>query len=194
MAGVCAPGAQGREREPMKEESRGKRLAINMAAQVISFAVSVGISFFLTPFIVEKLGREAYGFVGLANDFIGYAQILVTALNSMAARFITISIHREEYDTANEYFTSLIIANAIITAVLTVPAVLVVLFMDRLLNVPAAILGDVRLLWALLFFQALASVVTSVFSNATYVKNRLDLSSRRSIGIFSRSSFGDGAS
>ncbi len=165
----------------MKEESRGKRLAINMAAQVISFAVSTGISFFLTPFIVEKLGREAYGFVGLANDFIGYAQILVTALNSMAARFITISIHREEYDTANEYFTSLIIANAIITAVLTVPAVLVVLFMDRFLNVPAAILGDVRLLWTLLFATSLGGVAASVYGNATYVRNRLDLSSRRTI-------------
>ncbi len=163
------------------EESKEKRLFINMAAQIVSFGVSVGISFFLTPFIVEKLGREAYGFVGLANDFISYAQILVTALNSMASRFITISVHRGENQSANEYFTSLIIANAIITLVLLVPAVLVVLFLDRLLNVPAAILGDVRLLWSLLFLEALVGVAMSVYGNATYVKNRLDLASKRVI-------------
>ena len=163
------------------EESKEKRLFINMAAQIVSFGVSAGISFFLTPFIVEKLGREAYGFVGLANDFISYAQILVTALNSMASRFITISIHRGENQSANEYFTSLIIANAIITLVLLVPAVLVVLFLDRLLDVPAAILGDVRLLWSLLFLEALAGIAMSVYGSATYVKNRLDLSSKRLI-------------
>ncbi len=163
------------------EASKGKRLAVNMAAQIVSFAVNVAISFFLTPFIVAKLGRETYGFVGLANNFISYAQILVTALNSMAARFITISIHREQFDTANQYFSSLVIANAIIAAVLTVPAVLVVAFLDKLLDVPAGIVTDVQLLWSLLFFEALVGVVTSVFGSATYVKNRLDLSSRRSI-------------
>lgn len=174
--------AVGAERKTMiAEVSKEKRLFINMAAQIVSFAVNVGISFFLTPFIVEKLGDEAYGFVGLANNFISYAQILVTALNSMASRFLTISIHRGEYDTANQYFASLIFANAIIAAVLTVPAVLTVIYLDKLLRVPAAILGDVQVLWALLFFEALAGILMSVYGNATYVKNRLDLSSRRSI-------------
>ncbi len=162
-------------------ESKGKRLFINMAAQIVSFSVTMGISFFLTPFIVERLGREAYGFVGLANNFINYAQVLVTALNSMASRFITISIHREEYQTANEYFSSLIFANAVIAAVLTVPAVLVLVFLNSLLDVPAAIFSDVRLLWTLLFAQSLIGIVTSVYGNATYVRNRLDLSSRRTI-------------
>ena len=161
--------------------SKDRQLFINMAVQITSFVISALISFFLTRYVVAKLGREAYGFVGLANNFISYAQILVTALNAMASRFITISIHREEYRTANQYFTSLIFANILIAVVLTVPAAVIVVFMDRLLDVPAGILGDVQILWALLFAQSLLGVVTSVLGTATYVRNRLDLDYARTI-------------
>lgn len=163
------------------ETSKGKRLFINMTASTVSFAVSAGISFFLTPFIVEKLGREAYGFVGLANNFISYAEVLVTALNSLSARFISTSIHRRQYETARQYFSSLLFSNIILAVALSFMAALVVIFMDRLLNVPAGILPDVRLLWSLLFLQSLIGVVMSVFGSATYVRNRLDMSSKVSI-------------
>lgn len=57
--------------------SRNRQLIINMAAQAISFAVSLGISFFLTPYIVENIGVEANGFVGLAKNFTGYVSIII---------------------------------------------------------------------------------------------------------------------
>lgn len=34
-----------------------RRFAINASAQVFSFIVSLGITFFLTPYIVENLGQ-----------------------------------------------------------------------------------------------------------------------------------------
>lgn len=157
------------------ERTRDQQLFINMAAQIVYFAVMSLSSFFLTPYLLSKLGREAYGFVGLANNFSSYAQIMVTALNAMASRFITISVHREDYETANQYFTSLLFANALIAAVLAVPAVLVVAYLDKLLNVPAGIVGDVQLLWGLIFLQFLLGVVTYNLNSATYVHDRLDL-------------------
>lgn len=44
---------------------KNKQFAINMIAQVVGFVVMMGIGFLLTPFIVEHVGSEAYGFVGL---------------------------------------------------------------------------------------------------------------------------------
>lgn len=67
-----------------------KRLLINLIASITSLVLSLTISFFLTPFVVSTVGTEAYGFVSLANNFVGYAQIFTLALNSMASRFITI--------------------------------------------------------------------------------------------------------
>ena len=50
--------------------STNQMLVINMVSSFLSLAVTFGISFFLSPYIVETVGVEAYGFVGLANNFI----------------------------------------------------------------------------------------------------------------------------
>ena len=78
-----------------------------MAAQLLAFAVNMGISFLLAPIIEAKM-ENTYGFVTLANQFVLYAQIVVSALNTMASRFITIHIHRGEDQTASEYFIGIL--------------------------------------------------------------------------------------
>ena len=60
-----------------------KRFVTNMAAQLLSFIVNLGINFFLSRYIVNVIGKEVYGFVGLANNFTSYAQIFTVAFNAM---------------------------------------------------------------------------------------------------------------
>ena len=84
-----------------KSKSKNKQFAINVSAKIFAFAVSLAISFFLTPFLVKNVGKEAYGFVGLANDFVSYALVLTVALNSMAGRFITISLYEKDNESVN---------------------------------------------------------------------------------------------
>ena len=147
-----------------------------MVAQMMAFAINLGISS-LTPYIVKYVGEEAYGFVGLANNFTGYATIITTALNSMAGRFITLSIHRGEHEDTSKYFTSVVMANLFISFFLTIAGGLVLVFLDRLVNVPGNILSDVTLLWALLFASFIIGLVGNVFGVATFARNRLELSS-----------------
>ena len=130
-----------------------KRLAVNMAAQLLAFAVNMGISFFLARIIEEQIGENTYGFVALANQFVLYAQIAVSALNTMASRFVTIHIHRRETQTASEYFSSVFFGNVIMAGIFLAPALVIVLFMGYMpfLNVPETILRDVQLLWAFVF-------------------------------------------
>ena len=86
-----------------------KRLFINLTASIVSFFVQLAINFFLSPYLVEHLGDAAYGFIGLANNFVSYASILTVALNSMASRFISIEINRQNHKKANEYYSSIFI-------------------------------------------------------------------------------------
>ena len=72
---------------------KNKQLAINMIANIISFMVNIGINFLFTPYLINTVGKEAYSFFPLANNFISYTSIITVALNSMASRFITINIH-----------------------------------------------------------------------------------------------------
>lgn len=56
-------------------------------------AMSFVVSFFLTPFITNMLGTEAYGFVTLSKNFVSYAVIISTALDSYATRYIAMEYH-----------------------------------------------------------------------------------------------------
>lgn len=159
-----------------------KRLAINMAAQLMAFAVNMGISFFLAP-IIENQIANTYGFIDLANKFVLYAQIVVSALNTMASRFVTIHIHRDEKQEANEYFSSVFFGNVMMAGIFLIPALIIVIFMGYMpfLDVPGNLLKDVQLLWAFVFGNFFLSIITSVYGVSTYATNRLDLTSIRTM-------------
>ncbi|WP_204468553.1 lipopolysaccharide biosynthesis protein [Bifidobacterium pullorum] len=152
-----------------------------MIANVIAFGVQFGINFVLTPYIIKTLGSEAYGFVPLANNFIGYVNILTVALNSMSSRFLTIEINRGNTRQAQVYFNSVLMANTVMAAILAVPSVLLVAFAGRVMNVPEGLLQDVQLTFAYALLGMEISLVLSVFGDVFYVKNRLDLSAKRNI-------------
>ena len=158
-----------------------KRLMINMVSNIVSFIVSMGINFLLTPYIVGTIGKEAYGFVGLANNFVSYAELITLALNAVASRFITVKIHENKIDEANKYFTSVTIANIITSVVLFIPAIIIVVYMDNIVQVPKEILTDIQLLWALVFINFLIGIVMSTYNVVTFATNRLDLSAVRTI-------------
>ena len=88
----------------MKSNNRG--FLVNLVAQMMVFATNLIISFFFTPIVLNKLGNEAYGFVGLVNNFVSYISVITVALNSLAGRFITLSYHRHDEKNVREYFSS----------------------------------------------------------------------------------------
>lgn len=158
-----------------------RQLTINIFANLISFGVTFGISFFLSPYIIANVGEEAYGFVSLSNDFVNYMTLVTIALNSMASRFISIKIHQEKYEDATKYFNSVLMGNIVVLAVLIIPSILCVRYLESFLNISPQIVNDVKVLFALTFITFFISIISSTFSVATYVKNRLDLAAGRDI-------------
>ena len=154
-----------------------KRVAINMTAQLMAFAVSMILGFVLVP-VIEAMIPNAYGFTDIANRFVSAAQIVVSALNTMASRFITIRIHRNEKEEAGQYFSSVFFTNVIMAAVFMIPALFVIVYLGRIFQIPAgASLPDIQMLFFFIFLNFTISIITSVFSVACYSKDRLELSS-----------------
>ena len=158
-----------------------KRLAINMISVLVAFGLNMIINFFLSPYIIENVGVDAYGFVSLANNFVMYASILTIALNSMAGRFITVSIYKEDNEETNKYFSSVLIVNYVASIVLLIPIIFLVIFLDKILNIPIGMITDTKFLFAFIFLNFLLNIINSTYSIATFAMNRLDLSSRRNI-------------
>ncbi len=153
-----------------------KRTMINLICSMMVLATNIVISFWLSPYIVEHIGVEANGFVSLANNFVTYAQLIVTALNSMAARFIAISYVKKDYRKANLYYNSVFWGNLLIVAVLIIPAIIIIAKLESFVNLPEDISFDVKLLFGFVFFNFFITTGMPNWDCGTYVTNRLDRS------------------
>lgn len=165
----------------VKERSKNKQLVINMAATFVTFLVGLGIRFGLTPYIVRTLGPEAYGFVGLATNILGYTSLITIALNSMAGRFITLRYTSGDIEGANKYFSSVFYSNLILSVVILLLSVGCVIWLEYMINIPERLLFDVKFLFSLLAFNNIIGLLTNTWCVATFIKNRLDLSNVRTI-------------
>jgi O-antigen/teichoic acid export membrane protein len=159
-----------------------KQVGINMIANIVAFLVSFAINFFLTPYMIKVLGKEAYGFYPLANSFQNYYAILVVALNSMVLRYITISYYEDDKEQINKYFSSVLFSNIAFSAVLSAAFAVLIVYINKIFNVPAYLLGDVRALFAFSSVSFMIALVFSVYGAATYTKNKLSYRSFLTIG------------
>lgn len=158
-----------------------KRLAKSLIANIIALVVNSGISFFLTPYIVNHVGSEAYGFVNLANNFTGYAMVLTVALNSMAGRFITIEYENGNDENVNKYFSSALYGNVLMCLILLLPSAFCVLFLDSLVKISTELVNDIKILFAFVFLSFFITLINATFSTSLFVVNRKDIEARRNI-------------
>ena len=158
-----------------------KQIVINIVVNTLSFAVGLAISFFLSPYIIEHLGVDSYGFFQTANTFFSYATIATIAVNSMAGRFISVAYHRGDKLKAEQYFNTVYLANIVLTSILFIISVFVVIFLDRIINIPVDIMRDVKIMFLLIFVSSLFVVLVTAHSNSMFVKNRVDIKAYISI-------------
>lgn len=167
----------------MNTDYRGgkKQLALNIVANVFSYGISIAISFILTPILINKLGHDSYSFYPLSTTITNTMTIVTTALNAMASRFITISLHRKDNKNANSYFASTLFVDSLLSIALLVIMTFFIIFIDKFLNIPINLVASVRILFIFTFSSLLVNVMSTVFGIATFAKNRIDLRSYREI-------------
>lgn len=161
--------------------SEKKKLIINLFSSIIAFGVNLLIGFYLSPYIVKNLGVEANGFISLANNFITYASLVTIALNSMSGRFITIEIHKNNYKKANKYYNAVFGGNLITAAMLVVPAIISIVKLEYLINIPNNLIFDVKVLFSILFLNYFIGMILPNWATATFVTNKLYLQSIKSL-------------
>ncbi len=157
--------------------SEKKKSTLNIVFALLVVVINTCINFFLSPFITEHLGVEANGYITLANNFVSYFGLITTALNSMCGRFMLVAVRQNDHREANEYYTSVLFGDWILAAVLLVPALVLIIGFDSLIQVSSDMLTDVQILFALVFVNFFIGLCIPKWSNSTYTTNRLYLRS-----------------
>ena len=77
-------------------------LVANVMSNWVSMSVNIITSFFLTPYIILKLGKEGYGIWVLVLSVVGYYGLLDLGLHSATIRFAAYYIGRKDYISLNK--------------------------------------------------------------------------------------------
>lgn len=165
----------------MKIRMKDSDTVRNMLLKIISLAISFIATMLLTRIVVSKDGSEAYGFYSLSNDFVNYAMIISVALNSMASRYVTVSFYSKNAEETSKYFNSILYANIMLSAVFVIPMIFIVFKLDNIMKISPRYIGDVKILFLLMFLNFLLTIIFSIFNVSTFIKNRVDLDSLRSL-------------
>lgn len=152
-----------------------QHIAITMLWGFLSFALNGYIYLYLTPRITNTIGIEANGFVTLAKTFISYADIVMTALNSYAARYLSIAYIKEEKDKYVKYFTTVLIGDGIIGGIIFSLGILFAVNISSFLTITPNLVSDVKLLFIISFLTFYIKTLSTVYIASGHVKNRIDV-------------------
>ena len=156
--------------------SNNKQIARNISTSFLSYGMSLLITFFLTPYLIKSVGKEAYSFFPLVNSMIGYTQIITAAIGSMIGRYITMAYYGGDIEGTKGYFNSAIVAYIGLSVLFSIVGVFVLIFIDHILNIPEGLTAHVQILFGLALLGYCMRLCTNLFGIGTYVKNRMDLS------------------
>ncbi len=153
----------------------------SIITNLFSFCIQLCISLFVTPIIMHKVGTDAFGFIGLANDFIIYLSLVTTVLNSVSGRFIAVALYKNEVKKANEYFNSVLFVNLILSFIFIVIGIIFIPNIQHFLDVPSNLVNDVKLTFLFTLLTYILNIMISIYTTATFVKDRLDIQGVRNI-------------
>ena len=151
------------------------KAALSIAILGVASIMNYIITFFLTPYITENIGVNAYGFVSIAKTFVSYGEIVTVALTSFVVRYISVYYHKGDITEARSYYVSAIKASCYLAILMLCVFAIVIVQLHNILNIPQNLVNSVKALFAGLVFVFLMTLISTPFSVCFYIKNRLDI-------------------
>lgn len=158
-----------------------KESALNLVFNVMSMVVSMGLSFWITPYLTNSIGSEGYGLIPLIQQFVNYTTVITISITSISGRYFSIARRRENNKEAQEYFSSTLYATVITTLILLIPFVLSSFMIDKIINIPDGFLEDVRKTHLIFMIVFITTFITSAFNDGPFSENKLFYTSGISI-------------
>jgi O-antigen/teichoic acid export membrane protein len=119
------------------------------ASNVIGYAVTVGIWFVLTPFILHRLGASAFGLWALVGSLAAYGSLLDLGVGAAVTKYVAELRARGEFQQAAQLVATALRIYCCLAALLVAASLPLAFVLPDVLNVPAAQREDARWVVAL---------------------------------------------
>jgi O-antigen/teichoic acid export membrane protein len=156
---------------------RLRHVAKSVLSNWLATVATLGVGFFLAPFIVHRLGNVAYGVWVLAISSINYLGLLDLGMASSVVRFVSKGHATQDHELASDALSAVLWVRLQIAAViLTLSGVLAAVF-PLVFKVPPALAVDAREAILIIGITTTISMSFGVFSSTLSALNRYDLRS-----------------
>ncbi len=158
-------------------DSSARRMVKNGIFTAVKFATYTLSGVLFIPFLVRQYGSGTYGLIALAGFLTQYVGLVSRCVGNSVARFLNVALNRDDWQQANEIFSTALVANAGFILVQIPLFVLGVWQLDWLIDFPDEIAFDFRILVVCNIASFCISMLCGVFQTPIQAANRLDLSS-----------------
>lgn len=154
---------------------RGRTL-FNAGVRLLTHLATLLLGLYTVGFIVRSVGVELYGLIGVVNTMVGYASVVTVALTSTVGREVAFAIEAKNLARASKDLSTAVFGTLGALAIaIPVPAILGLLLLDQLFDVPPGQLMAARVLLGLTLVTFVLTTVSGPLGVAMFVRNRLDL-------------------
>ena len=161
--------------------SRGRKFVVNVIWNWLGVIVSLFIGFFISPYLIRRLGPDAYGVWSLTFALVDYWWFFDLGFRSATTKYVAHYRATDEPDKVQEVInTGLVYSSIIVALVLILVAVLLPLA-PHIFQIPAKYLSSFQgLVWLVTINWACAAIFNLLTGSIEAVQ-RFDVTNRISI-------------
>ena len=154
---------------------RLRHIGRSVLSNWLAMAASMAAAFFLSPFLVHRLGNATYGVWILAVSSVQYFGLLDLGMRSSVLRYVSKGYTTHDHKAASEAFSAAFWVRLQISALLLVLCGGLDAIFPRIFKVPSGLVNDARVVVALMGLSLAISMSIGVYGGVVSALNRYDL-------------------
>jgi len=164
-----------------------KQIVKNLFTNYIATAIGVALGIFLIPFLIHKLGKDAFGLIILAESTIALFEVATVSVRIALARYAAFSYAQGRTEEFTGYLGTGRAILFVSSAFVLLGGLTVSLFFPSIFRVPPGLAMDSRFLFFFVTLAFSASIPNIVFWSVLYARQRFDwINSSLSFGLIAR--------
>src|SRR5437870_13884539 len=114
----------------------------NIGSNWAVILVTIGVTYFLMPFVLHTLGQDGYGTWNLINSITGYLGLLVLGVPMASVRYFAQHVAKGDTKKLNEAIGSCTALYLVLGGIALVVGVGLYFFFTHAYTIPAGLQGD----------------------------------------------------
>lgn len=152
-----------------------QRVAANLISNYALTFVSMLLGFILVPFLIRKVGQEAYGIIVLAESTILIFEVLTISVRMALSRHAAFAMAQGKQADFIQYLATGRCLTVVSAAVVLAASAGLSVFFPVIFRVPAELAADSRWLFFYISAAFAVTILTSIYWSVLYAYQRFDL-------------------